>query len=360
MYQDGQRLIQTFKGGRVYPHGPGISLNYNQDLFLGTLEFEQSPYLWALKAFFLDDSEIGSDFERRILNSLRWYRKSISLFSSPEEAILHLAVGLESLLDLDAGEGITVRFKETIRVLLGSPARLESWAEQFYQARSKIVHRGAWENLRFRPYESGKGSKDADKFSQTHGSLLEYGWRIFRMCLNTIVSGALLAHNSKLQSLFVPNAERLVNIKKKLEEKSDASVRLSSIAQDVLDLQSYFYAQEDQPDIGLLIAVARRMAALIGTFPQDVPPTVMKDLAEFGGEHSDLDASLERLGNLTVDLNKWRDEKYRAHVASPRERLRQVKEDPVLILVEFFDFVSQPAIRIQRIEAKLLSDLSTD
>ena len=68
---------------------------------------------------------------------------------SESEALVHLAIALESLLKVPSGERLTERFKDAVLTLVGPIPRLDSWLDQFYTARSKAVHEGVPHELMF-------------------------------------------------------------------------------------------------------------------------------------------------------------------------------------------------------------------
>jgi len=94
------------------------------------------------------ESRLGA-IEDRIFVALKWYNRSNSINVSDETALLHLAIAFESLLSLEQAPQITQRFKESVRLLVGPVPKLESWADQFYDARSRIVHEGSGTDLVF-------------------------------------------------------------------------------------------------------------------------------------------------------------------------------------------------------------------
>src|SRR5260370_12920103 len=159
-----------------------------------------------------------------------------------EEVLLDLAVAFEALLNLEEGDKITARFRETVMTLLGSVPRLDSWAEQFYNARSSAAHKGKvlhymfyaidWDKNRFPSVYSGKDTK-----ALPYRSLTVYGRRIFRLCLTAILSGARVAEDDGLSGLFIHNQERLEKILQQLKQTTNApEKRLHFIAADVDDL----------------------------------------------------------------------------------------------------------------------------
>src|SRR5207244_3748431 len=147
----------------------------------------------------------------------------------------------ESLLNLKQGDE-SKKFQETVQSLLGSVPRLDSWLEQFYRARSKIVHEGIWTHLMFYPVDRKRYSDilKSKEEEMPYRNLTTYGRHIFRLCLNTILPGAIMAEDANLSSLFVHNQERLQSMCSRLSNRTiDAQERLLSISRDAQDLQQY-------------------------------------------------------------------------------------------------------------------------
>src|SRR5262249_46659016 len=129
-----------------------------------------------------------------------------------DEVLLHLAIAFEFLLNLEYTPQITARFRESITVLLGPIPRLDSWVEQFYKARSSVVHKGKaqeskfiaqdWQQTRFK---SGYNTQPPLRY----GSLISHGRIIFRLCLTSILSGTQLVEDQGILSLFVHDEERM-------------------------------------------------------------------------------------------------------------------------------------------------------
>jgi len=99
---------------------------------------------------FLADSRRDLALATRVLNSLRWYNRSLAIDVQEDVALVSLAVAFESLLDLPRGREVTERFKQAVVLLLGPVARLDSFLEQFYDVRSDLVHSGSTEDCMFR------------------------------------------------------------------------------------------------------------------------------------------------------------------------------------------------------------------
>src|SRR5256884_7463524 len=79
---------------------------------------------------------------------LEWHNRSTAEEVDERVALLNLAIAFESLLNLESDK-VTGRFRETIMTLLGSSPRLDSWVDQFYNARSAVAHKGKTHHLMF-------------------------------------------------------------------------------------------------------------------------------------------------------------------------------------------------------------------
>jgi len=201
------------KGSKVFPQFPHFYRNHSQTLASDLSQYFSQPYNWAIARLFRSDA-LPEEIRERVFVALKWYAASCRFATDEAEKLLFLAIALESLLKVREGEGLTERFKDAVVTLLGPVPRLDSWLDQFYHERSKTVHEGKPHRLSFFAADKAlvkqfqKGAKERTQ----HGSLLTYGRRIFRLCLNGILTGATLAHDANLAMLFVPNSERLTSI----------------------------------------------------------------------------------------------------------------------------------------------------
>ncbi len=248
---EGQRnwglAFWVVEGNRIYPSLPRLSLN--EDLFRTVVLFTQQRQNWAFTELMASREPENTAFEDRIFTALEWHNKSTADAISEEEALVHLAIAFESLLNLPRGEELSSRFKDTVMILLGPIPRLDSWLEQFYKARSAVVHEGKWPHVMFyamdldkkrleRLYGGGKQNNQESVIE--YRALTTYGRHVFRLCLNAIVSSGIAAHKSRLSSLFVPNEERLKKMCEQLGQRVvKPEKRLRSIAGDIGHLDLY-------------------------------------------------------------------------------------------------------------------------
>jgi hypothetical protein len=175
------------EGSHIYPEIPHQALNFSQSLLDDVNRFlEREPH-WAFRRLFLEEEHQHkpSEVRDRVFAGLEWYLRSCRKLISDSEALVHLAIALESLLKVPNGERLTERFKDAVLTLIGPVPRLDSWLDQFYTARSKAVHEGVPHELMFFAIdrELVKKAKRDDANVIQHGSLIEYGRHIFRLCL---------------------------------------------------------------------------------------------------------------------------------------------------------------------------------
>jgi hypothetical protein len=205
------------KGSRVYPPVPNIPLNISQNLAadFGQFFLEWPHYQLLLKSI----EKLSSVALDRVLTAMKWFNAANSLMCSEESAIVHLAIAFETLLGLPDGKGVTERFTDTVSLLLGRTPRLDIWADQFYGARSEVVHKGQTNKVQFIASDS-KNAKDAPRYR----SLLSYGQQVFQFCVASVLFGAELAEKAGLAEKLVTNQERFTEVCKIFNEKSSSAV----------------------------------------------------------------------------------------------------------------------------------------
>jgi len=124
--------------------------------------------------------------------------------------------------------------------LLGRVPRLNLWAEQFYTARSDVVHEGQTVRLRLK---SGKLRGEVD--SALYQSLVSYGRQILQLCVGATMFGAHLAERAGLEVKLVTNQERFETICKVLRDEALAPVdRFRAIDDLVAQASEFRYVSE--------------------------------------------------------------------------------------------------------------------
>ena len=148
------------------------------------------------------------------------------------------------------------RLTDSNSLLLGRTPRLDVWARQFYDARSRIVHEGRAHQLRFIATDARKTAE-----GPLYQKLISYGRQVFQLCLGTLLTGAALAERAGLADTLVTNEERFQRICKALaDEKVAARERLDQILSIVVALEQYRYVPETDLKVATMIG-ATRLAA---------------------------------------------------------------------------------------------------
>ncbi len=353
--------LSAVPGSRLYPPAPGIYLNHNQDLFSDLLVFDSRPYSWALEHLFEEEDGEPTEISRRAFNALEWYNRASALNISEDVALLNLAVALECLLNLEPGEGVTRRFKETITTLLGPVPRLDSWLEQFYTERSRIVHDGGSPHLEFYPVDNDKKHlADARKEkAQAHGWLSGHARRVFRLCLQTILSGALMAQEANLAGSMVPNDQRLQRIVRALDDTSHSPLdRLLGIRRDVVDLNELWgscsvLSFSTDTEVQALCAAANQIAKICLDLSLPLPDEVRVALETVVATASKtkIARKLRLLDEAAAAIKKWKgDTPFHWRVNGARLQMDCMREDPSEIMRAFFDYASLAHHRLGRID----------
>ncbi|HXT70949.1 MAG TPA: hypothetical protein VN700_14405 [Vicinamibacterales bacterium] len=236
---DGRDWGSVARGRRLYPPCSWLSLNLSQDLAHHWPDIEQSTAFGAVVSFFTRRHE-RSDLHARLLTSITWYNRSLGVDTPAEVALVHLAAGFECLLALEQGPQISRRFKEAILLLIGNVPRAELWIDQFYRARSEIVHQGQASALLFQPR-----STTASESKGGYRTLTTYGWLVFQICAAAIASGASVAHRHQLETLLVSNGQRFERICQQLKSSKHApEERLLLVADDIANVADYRWVPE--------------------------------------------------------------------------------------------------------------------
>ena len=218
-------------GSRLYGTTPHPLLNISQDLALD-VERGNARVDYRLLFELLGERGRYDDLGDRLFSAVRWFNRANSKHRDQAESLICLAVAFETLLLLPQ-ETKRDRFVDSIALLLGRVPRLDDWAAQFYQARSRAVHEGSVGTIAFLPGSNSNKQTEGTKYQ----SLLAYGREVFQLCLGTILTGASLSAHADLKAKFVPNSERYVTLCKILNDDSLAVTtrleRLNSLAREI-------------------------------------------------------------------------------------------------------------------------------
>lgn len=243
------------KESRLYGPIPRLSLNQSQDLFTD-LEYASTKRIDYRLLLKIANSR-KTEFASRVFTSLDWFNSANKMENDQAKALVNLAIAFESLLRLPQGE-TTARIVEAVSLLLGRISRLNDWAEQFYNARSRIVHEGRIEKTRF---HAGASKKDS---GQPYQSLLSYGRQIFQLCLGTLLVGSDLSEKAGLEEALVTNQERFVKICTLLEkDDKDPCEQLEKVAPLIIAIDRYQYVPEEHLEIDTMLGAIRKYAKIL-------------------------------------------------------------------------------------------------
>ena len=312
-------------GNRIYPPIPHLTLNIPQDLaydIAGSIQVERH---WAWRDVLEGYTYKNVELQKRLFTAMEWYNRSTSEDVDEEEVLLNLAVAFECLLNLENTDKITARFRETVMTLLGSVPRLDSWLEQFYDARSSVAHKGIAQNLMFlaRDWERNRGRGTR---ALHYRSLTAYGRRIFRLCLTAILTSARVADDEGLAELFVHNQERLETIIQQLSETTEPpEERLNSIAAGVAELHDHHWASHEFVQSKTLVTAGKlAVKTYLETKPQlsdEDEAAVQEVLQQLDARDVEADKKLELFTRMMAALDHGQDiiitEQPRAGVSQP-------------------------------------------
>lgn len=241
------------KGSRLYGPKPHLTLNHSQDLCfdLDRATAARADYRLLSELLRKPDTQTSS----RIFTAVRWFNAANNEANDHATAIVNLSIAFEALLSLPADKK-TDRLTDAISLLLGRIPRLDIWARQFYDARSRIVHEGRAQQLRFVVTDLRKVRE-----GPLYQSLLSYGRQVFQLCLGTLLVGAELAEKAGLEETLVTNQERFQKMCKVLADKTiPTSERLERIAPIVSATQQYRFVPESDLQLETMIGAARLAA----------------------------------------------------------------------------------------------------
>lgn len=238
------------KDSRLYGPKPHLTLNHSQNLLNDHTSAVGGRADYRLLNALLKKSVTQTS--SRIFTAVRWFNSACNEANDESAAMVNLSIAFEALLGLPT-EKKTDRFIDAISLLLGRTPRLDIWAHQFYNVRSRIVHEGYTQNFHFIATDSIKKND-----SQSYQSLLSYGRQIFQLCLGTILSGAELAEKYCIEDKLITNQERFQEICKVLSDTTiGARERLECIESIVANIQKYRYVPESNLNFETMIGAIR-------------------------------------------------------------------------------------------------------
>ncbi len=241
------------KGSRLYGPKPHLTLNQSQDLSFDLARATETRVDYRLLSELLRKPE--TQISSRVFRAVRWFNAANNEANDEAAAIVNLSIAFEALLSLPIDQK-TDRLIDAVSLLLGRIPRLDIWARQFYHARSRIVHEGHTQQLRFVATDSQKGIE-----GPLYQSLLSYGRQVFQFCLGTLLTGAELSQNAGLEEKLITNQERFQKICRVLADTTiGARERLESIAPIVAAMEQYRFVPESGLQLETMID-ATRLAA---------------------------------------------------------------------------------------------------
>ncbi len=263
------------KDSRLYGPKPHLTLNHSQDLLNDlTRSVERRLDYKLLNALLRKPTTQTSS---RIFIAIRWFNSACNEANDEAIAIVNLSIAFEALLSLPSDKK-TERFIDAISLLLGRTPRLDIWAHQFYNVRSRIVHEGYTQKFHFIATDSMKNKNDG----QSYQSLLSYGRQIFQLSLGTILSGAELAEISGLKDKLITNKERFQEICQILDDKTiGASTSLECIESIVANIQKYMYVSEIDLNFEVMIGATRLVAKAMLKNDDNITQDLKNKLEQF-------------------------------------------------------------------------------
>lgn len=288
--------LEIPRGGKIYPPHPypvrfipqgwnlsdiPIQLKSKRSLFYGLEGFVEGEIL--------DKPEQRERYET-LLQAMSWYNRSFSLFVSEEEKIVYIAVAFEILFHHQESSSpksipISQELKDHLWVLFGDAIRLNEWVDQFYNARSNILHKGSATTFHF-----VIGDKRFIEKQLAMESLLSYGRRLLRMCILNILHGTALAEEAKLNAWFMHDRERLEEISENLRQADvPAEKKIFALVPLLFDLDEHWLDEIRRKAIDIK-SIFGTGKLLIQTFLEAYPETEDK-----------LKKKLKRILSLTLD-----------------------------------------------------------
>lgn len=300
-YAEGYGGLYNFKhpfwvarGSRLYGPTPHPVLNHSQDLFADIDAFVRSHRTQLdLLLGLLDRPETA--VASRILTAVRWFNEAHKDANSEDIAVLNLATAFEALFALPPLEK-TDQLVDAISLVLGRTARLDLWARQFYDARSRVVHEGRAHQLRFVTPSGPMSRKGAE-----YQPLLSFGTHIFRLCLSTLLVGADLAETSGLADQFITNEEQFEHACRILaDERESPAERLAAVGPLVDLIEQYRLAGETGLKTRTILGAVRLAARTLLASGSEISATQRVAL-EKAAQPNDASRELESL-KATMDL----------------------------------------------------------
>jgi hypothetical protein len=256
--------------------------------------------------------------------------------ADPDRALLSLAVAFEALLKLPDSSK-TERLVDAITLLLGRTERLDEWAQQFYDARSRVAHEGKVGDRYYYVRQNSKQKQASGLF----GSLILYGRQIFQLCLATLLVGADLAERANLEEKLVTNNERFEKICRCLDvDIGTPGERLVITEPIIRALERYRFIPSGEISRATVIGAVRRAAATLlkaRQSPQEITIALTR-IAATKREDGEL-TELTAIEELNATLKKFEP----ANLAVEERIVYDLVEVAWMILFEFYYWLKERA-----------------
>lgn len=334
-------------GCRIYPPVPFLSLNLSQNIAFDLERLGYERKNWALVDLFTGKEYENIEVEERVFRALEWHNRSTAKDITEEVALVNLAIAFECLLNLEQDKEIKRRFKETVLVLLGFVPRLDSWLDQFYEARSGLVHKGKLDSPMF--YVSSEAMKSKVPKVQ-YRSLTMYGHIVFRLCLNVILSGARIAEKGGLSpAFFINNQERLLKICRQLGEAKESPVKLLlGISKDVLELETYHWESESLVETKTLVDAGRlALETYLATKPnlsEEAETVINSTLQQLRQKNGSEDEKLELFQRIVAIISQVQDQGQEVPASSPPYYTQESRG----VVISLLNYITGPGFLLRK------------
>lgn len=173
------------------------------------------------------------------LIAMDWYNQTFQKSPVRDERgkIVDMATAFEVLLDLP-GEGISGAFRSTVETLLGRSPELHKWATAFYDARSKIVHKGRAKTLFYKHPEA----------TEEHVHLVWTSQLIFRRCVEAMLKRQSGFDAREITDLLTPNE---VHLRRLREAGNFEEIQSEGLLKEIGKLRAIPPAGKREDIIGL-------------------------------------------------------------------------------------------------------------
>ena len=280
-------------GSRLYSTTPNPILNVFQDLALDVERARGGRADYRLLLQLLTERDRGGDIGHRVFTAIRWFNRANSAHRDEAESFICLSVAFETLLRVphDAKKN---RFIDAIALLLGRIPRLEDWAMQFYEARSRAVHEGDTGQVAF----ISNSTSNKQKGASTHQSLLAYGREVFQLCVGTVLTGASLSSHADLEAKLISNSERFEAASRILNDDSlSLAVRLDQLEPLARAINRYRYVPDSGRTVPMMLSACRGAARVTLQSSGEIDDGLRNALTAFA-EAPRTDSLLEQLDAL--------------------------------------------------------------